>query len=76
MAELLECKICGYKTVRCGMTNHLKSKHLKEYMEFLQAYFRAANDPRIETPTELTKSLGKVTHWSKNRNQVPSIIQK
>ena len=32
MAELLECLLCGYKTVRCGMTNHLKGKHPLDYI--------------------------------------------
>lgn len=71
MAELLECLICGYKTVRCGMTNHLKSKHLKEYNQYLQRFYSAAKDPRIEPPNKLTKVLGKVSHWSKDRTQKP-----
>lgn len=32
MAELLECLGCGYKTVRCGMHQHLKSKHRNDYI--------------------------------------------
>jgi hypothetical protein len=31
MAELLECNLCGYKTVRSGMTNHVRAKHPKQY---------------------------------------------
>jgi hypothetical protein len=55
MAELLECLICGYKTVRCGMHNHLKSKHCDAY---------------ITKPfDQITKSLGQVKNWSENRNQ-------
>lgn len=73
MAELLECTLCGYKTVRCGMTNHLKSKHLKEYVSYIEQSNASYRDPRRQKPEELTKSLGKVTHWSKNRNQKPSI---
>jgi hypothetical protein len=71
MAELLECVLCGYKTVRCGMTNHLKTKHNKEYVQYLEKYHSAAIEPRIEYPAELTKPLGKVIHWSKNRQQSP-----
>jgi len=33
MAQLLKCKLCGFKTVRCGMTNHLKAKHREEFVE-------------------------------------------
>jgi hypothetical protein len=71
MAELLECLLCGYKTVRCGMTNHLKKKHQKEYFSYLEKYHAASRDARIEDPKELTKPLGKVIHWSKNRQQSP-----
>jgi len=57
MAELLECLICGYKTVRCGMHNHFKAHHVAAY---------------IGAPLEQnTKSLGQVKGWSKNRNQTP-----
>jgi len=44
MAELLECLLCGYKTVRCGMSNHIKSKHPDHY----------------ETNCIVTKSLGQI----------------
>lgn len=71
MADLLGCKLCQYKTVRCGMTNHLKSKHLKEYQKFLQTFYAASRDPRIQDPEELTYFIGKVKHWSKDRNQTP-----
>ena len=47
MAELLKCLICGYETVRCGMHNHMKSKHPLDY---------------IGQPLDkITKSLGKIT---------------
>ena len=59
MAELLECLFCGYKTVRCGMTNHLKSKHRDVWILPMQDLRR------------MTKSLGQVKNWSKNRNQEP-----
>jgi len=48
MAELLKCNICGFKTVRCAMSNHLKRKHPKEWAE-------SNNDASC-----LTQSLGKV----------------
>ncbi len=64
MAELLECLICGYQTVRCGMTNHLKSKHPIHYDSWQSAFDRG-------TPEPLTKPVGQVKHWSKNRNQTP-----
>jgi len=57
MAELLECLLCGYKTVRCGMTNHLKSKHPLDFIG--------------QPMDKITKSLGRVKNWSQNRNQKP-----
>jgi hypothetical protein len=33
MAEKLECLICGFQTVRCGMSNHVKSKHHEEWKD-------------------------------------------
>ena len=47
MAELLKCNICGYKTVRSGMTNHLKAKHPLDYI--------------AKPINELTTSLGQIT---------------
>ena len=61
MAELLECRLCGFKTVRCGMTNHLKSKHPISF------------DSYQGDIVALTKSLGKVKNWSQNRNQEPKL---
>ena len=55
------------------MTNHLKSKHYKEYVQFLEKYHKSIRDSRIEEPAQLTKSLGKVKHWSKNKNQIPEV---
>ncbi len=74
MAELLECLKCGYQTVRCGMTNHLKKKHPKEYLAYLERFHLSNHDPRIEPPQELTKSIGQVKHWSKNKNQIPKVL--
>jgi hypothetical protein len=48
MAELLECLICGYQTVRCGMTNHLSTKHPKEYVKSLENFRASVRDTRIE----------------------------
>jgi len=71
MAELLECLICGYQTVRCGMTNHLKSKHSAEYS-------KRQNNSKFMSETgdvlwSLTKSMGQVNNWSKNRTQKPKV---
>jgi len=76
MTDLMECTLCGYRTVRCGMTNHLKTKHNKEYLTFLTDFYAANRDPRREVPNELAKFVGKVTHWSKDRNQTPQVKAK
>lgn len=65
MAELLECRLCGYKTVRCGMTNHLKNKHPSEWANENNKMTFSDSGP-IE---RLTISLGKVKNWSKDRTQ-------
>ena len=49
MAELLRCKICGYETVRCGMSNHVKHAHPYSYEE---------NKSSIES---LVESLGEIS---------------
>jgi hypothetical protein len=49
------------------MTNHLKNKHPKEYNDWLDSFCKNSNVKRVE----LTKPLGKVKGWSKNRNQIP-----
>ncbi len=62
MAELLECLICGYKTVRCGMTNHLKT------------HMDSRGEINYQSPFVFdtwVKSLGQVKHWSKDRTQQP-----
>ncbi len=57
MAELLKCLLCGYKTVRCGMANHIRAKHPAHYDTML-----------ID---ECVESLGQVKHWSKDKTQIP-----
>jgi hypothetical protein len=54
MAELLECLVCGYKTVRCGMTNHLKAQHPNEYADSVHG------KPMKDGLNGLTKSLGQI----------------
>jgi hypothetical protein len=59
MAELLECKICGYITVRCGMHNHLKAKHPLDY---------------IGKPfDQITLSVGQVKHWSEVKKEIRAL---
>ena len=60
MADLLQCKLCGYRTVRCGMYNHIAKKHISDSASF-----------SIE---EYTVFLGTVKHWSKNKNQIPAPV--
>jgi hypothetical protein len=73
MAELLECLICGYQTVRCGMTNHLSSKHPKEYLNYLQRFRAYTLNHGASAEPNITRSLGQVKHWSKDRAQKPKV---
>jgi len=49
MAELLRCKMCGYETVRCGMSNHIAHAHPFSYED---------NNKSIEG---LVESLGEIS---------------
>jgi hypothetical protein len=60
MAELLECLICGYQTVRCGMTNHLKRSHQKQYDNWQDAFNRGV-------PDALTKSIGQIKYKERKK---------
>lgn len=73
MADLMECTLCGYRTVRCGMTNHLKASHQKEYNQYLQKFYSATKDARLEMPVELTKFVGQVKRWGKDKTQTPKV---
>ena len=58
MAELLKCNVCGFITVRSGMTNHMKAKHPLDF---------------IAKPIEdLTTSQGSISYkeWAKIKAQV------
>jgi hypothetical protein len=59
MADLLECLLCGYKTVRCGMKNHMTAKHPQESRE------------SKDVVEQWAQSLGTVKNWSKDRTQKP-----
>lgn len=71
MAELLECLICGYQTTRCGMSNHLAAKHPAEYQKYQKDFYENTGTMAKEVPYTLTKYIGLVKHWSKNRTQKP-----